>query len=414
MMRGNTMATLTTPDIAAIRSQFPALAGGFAFLENAGGSQLPRVVVEAMTQFLQESYCQTGSSYPASERATTTFRGARDFVNALFNGENLGFPVLGPSTTALFNMLAQCLAPRLQPGDEIICMESSHESHIGPWVRLQDRGIVVRWWRVDPQTGLSDIEDLKNLLTDRTKVVAATMTSNLVGDIIDVKRVAELARAAGAVTVVDAVAAASHQALNVADWGVDFCAFSHYKVYGPHMAALWGRSERWAELEGLNHFFIPASVGGNKFELGCQNYEGCAGILALEAYLQFLAPDQPNRRATIEAAFATMRACEEPVLARLMDYLAARPELRVLGETRDLSRRHPTVSFVSPKRTPAEVADRVHLEPIGIKTGHMYAYRLCQALGLDPDSGVVRVSAVHYNTVEEIDRLCTALDDVLE
>jgi len=396
-----------------IRAKFPALAGGFAFLENAGGSQVPDCVINAMTDFMRSSYVQTGAGYAASDRATEVATEAHRVVSLLFNGEGLGYPVLGPSTTALLFMLGTCIGRTLQPGDEVIVSVANHESNIAPWVRLAEKGVSIKWWGVDPETGTSNVSDLAQLITDRTRLIAFAMTSNLVGDIIDPAAVAQLARSVGAAVVVDCVAAASHQALDVAAWGVDFAVLSTYKVYGPHMAGLWGRREAWERLDGPNHFFISAG-GSAKFELGCLSYEGCAGIVALAEYLGFLAEESgPLSRPVVESAFATMKAFENPVTDRLLSYFATRNDIRVIGERSRPELRHPTISFVHKTKSSPDIVRDVHRHPIGIRHGHMYAYRLCDALGVPTETGVVRISAVHTNTVDEIDRLARVLDEAL-
>ncbi len=396
-----------------VRAQFPALRDGFAFLENAGGSQVPEVVIDAMTRFIRESYVQTGAGYAASDRATQLVVDAHDFMNLMFNGQDLGYVALGSSTSALLAMLGGCIGKTLQPGDEIIISVANHESNIAPWTRLADRGIVVRWWEVNPETGLSSLEDLAKLITERTRIVAFALTSNLLGDVVDAKGVSSLAHAVGASVVVDCVATAPHQSLDVEAWDVDFAVMSNYKVYGPHMAALWGNSVAWSKLDGPNHFFIPGG-NGQKFELGCLSYEGCAGVVALGEYLHFLVGTSGAvTRETIVAAFAVMKQLEAPVQCRLLDYLTSRRDIRILGSIKNSNERHPTVSFVHRTKSSPEIVAAVHKHPIGIRHGHMYAYRLCDALGIPTETGVVRISAVHTNSESEIDALAKALDVAL-
>jgi selenocysteine lyase/cysteine desulfurase len=204
--------------------------------------------------------------------------------------------------------------------------------------------------------------------------------------------------------------------MDVATWGVDWYAFSTYKVYGPHMAALWGTRAAMAELEGPNHFFVAAGDLPYKLELGGVNHEACAGLLGVRDYLAFLAEEaEPDRldRHGVEQAFDVMAACELPVQARLISYLESRPEVRIIGPAHAEESRVGTVSFVHRSKRSREITDVVDRSGIAIRSGHMYAYRLCEALGLDPADGVVRVSLVHYNTVEEIDQLIGVLESVL-
>jgi cysteine desulfurase family protein (TIGR01976 family) len=399
----------------SIRSHFPALAGDTVFLENAGGSQVPQSVVDRMRDYMLGSYVQLGASYPLSVRASATVDEARAFVKLLSGGDN-GEVVLGPSTSALLQMLADCYARVLEPGSEVVVARCGHEANVGPWVRLERVGVKVRWWEVDLRSYDSPIDGLDRVLSDRTALVAFPHVSNLVGGIADVAAITRLAHDAGARVVVDGVAYAPHRAMDVATWGVDWYAFSTYKVYGPHMAALWGRREAMAGLEGPNHFFVAPDDVPYKLELGGVNHEACAGLLGVRDYLAFLAeevePDRLDRRG-VERAFELMTACELPVQARLIVYLESRPDVRIIGPANAEESRVGTVSFVHRSKRSREITEAVDRSGIAIRNGHMYAYRLCEALGLDPADGVVRVSLVHYNTVEEIDRLIEVLDRAL-
>jgi len=329
----------------------------------------------------------------------------------LMGADGVGRVVLGPSTSQLVAMLATCLSPHIGPGDEIIVSVANHEANIGPWLRLERHGVRIRWWGVDPESGDIRLDDLRPLLSDKTKVVAFPHTSNLLGQVSDVAEATALAHEAGAKVVVDGVAYAPHALMEVGRWGVDFYAFSAYKVYGPHIAALYGRTEAWAELEGPNHFFVPADEVPRKFELGCLSFEACAGLSAVGDYLASVAGTTVRDRTAVERAYGLFAEWERPLTACLLDYLERKDGVRVIGPL--TGRRVPTVSFVSDTVPSRSVVAAVNCEPIGIRNGHMYSLRLAEALGIDGDDGVIRVSAVHYNTVDEIERLCSALDKIL-
>ena len=402
-----------------IRSQFPALASGTVFLENAGGSQVPRCVADAMREYMLNSYVNLNAGYAKSDIATRTVHDAHAFINMLMNGEGVGRVMLGPSYTQLTYMLASCYADVLRDGDEIIVAETGHEANIGPWMRLAERrtGVKVRLWKVDRDSMTCPIDGLKALLNDRTRIVAFPHVSNLLGEIVDVAAITKLAHAAGAKVVVDGVAYAPHRAIDVQAWNVDWYAYSTYKVYGPHMAALFGRDDAIAELTGPNHFFIPRGEVPYKFELGGACHEGCAGLLALGGYLNVLATPDVNAtidRATIESAFEVMTACELPVQRRFMDWLRGRHDVRIHGPAHGDASRVATMSFTHKRLSPKQVCAAAHAHDIGIRNGHMYAYRLCEVLDIDVGEGVVRVSAVHYNTVEEIDRLISVLEKAFD
>lgn len=395
------------PDLEAIRRRFPALGGDWALLENAGGSQVPRQVADAIRDYMLESYVQLGAGHPMSDIATATVDRAHAFVNELMGGSEAGSVILGPSTTQLCHLLAECIAPSLRPGDEIVLAESGHEANIGPWLRLAGRGATIRWWKCDPSTGECTADELDRLLGPRTRIVAFPHVSNLLGGIADLPAILARIHAVGARAVVDGVAFAPHRLMEVGAWNVDWYVYSTYKVFGPHMAALYGRHDAIAELEGPNHFFVPRDRVPYKFELGGVNHEGCAALLALGGYLSFLAGARSEAlpdRATIAAAWARMTELEAPLQSRLLEALRGSPEIRVVGPLdASVDRRVPTVSLLVAGRRPSEVVAAAHANQIAIRHGHMYSHRLCTAMGIDPDQGVVRVSAVHYNTIDEIE-----------
>lgn len=396
-----------------LRSHFPALASGTVFLENAGGSQVPVQVADRIHSYLLESYVQLGAGYELSRRSTDLVHRAHDFVRHLMGGEG-GEVILGASASSLLQMLADCYTKVLEPGQEVIVAQTGHEANVGPWTRLERCGIRTRWWEMDPENFVCSLKQLDDLLSDRTALVAFPHVSNLLGEIVDVRQITALAHDAGARVVVDGVAFAPHRAMHVADWGVDWYVYSTYKVYGPHMAALWGHSDALGELTGPNHFFIHEVP--YQFELGGPSHEGCAGLLGLADYLKVVAGLDGTAnlsRSDIEQAFEVMTACERPLQARLLEYLGSKQAVRIVGPAGDSPTRVGTISFVHSEKTSRAITEVVDRSTVAIRHGHMYAYRLCQALDLDPDDGVVRVSLVHYNTLEEIERLIEVLDRAL-
>lgn len=408
------MGVASAPSLDEIRDRFPALGGEWAFFENAGGSQVPRDVIDSMGAFMRESYVQTGVGYPASERATALVGEARGFLADVFGCDGSGSVVMGMSTTCLMAMLGECYRKKLKAGDEVIVSVANHESHAGPWARLEDEGITVKWWGVDRETGLSSLVDLAELLGDRTKLVCCTRTCNLLGDQLDVKSVAAMAHRVGAQVVADCVASAPHEVCDVVDWDLDFCVFSLYKVYGPHLAAVWGKNEAWGALQGPNHFFMP-DEGGKKFELGCLPYELLAGVLGLRDYYGFLAGGEDSvGRGEIGRAYSVMAEQEAKIDGVLGDFLRDRDDVRLLGPQEPGEGRHPTYGFLPLKKGVREVVDGVLAKKIAIRDGHMYAWRCCEAMGISTDTGIVRISAVHTNTIEEAERVVSVLVRVLD
>lgn len=405
------------PNQDSIRQAFPALASSVIFLENAGGSQVPACVANAMHRYMLETYVQLGGGYPLSRRCTRTVEQAHAFALNLMGGlPHAGQAIIGASTTALLNMLASCYARVLRPGQEIVLAETGHEANLGPWERLEALGIKIRWWRLDRERLTLPLEGLHEVLSKSTALVAIPHVSNLLGEVLDLAAVCRAAHTAGARVVADGVAFAPHRAMDVTAWDVDWYAFSTYKVYGPHMAVLYGKAEAMAELPGPNHFFVNRDEGGYYFEPGGTSHEACAGLLALGEYLNFVAgvdPSSPCERAAVLHAGQRFAALEAPPTERLLAYLRDKPEVRIIGPEQPGEDRVGTISFVHQSKTSREIAEATDRTEVAIRHGHMYAHRLAKALDLDLEDGVVRVSLLHYNTEAEIQRLIEVLDTVL-
>ena len=401
-------------DRAQVRACFPSLASGFGFLDNAGGSQVPAVVIDAMADYCRTSYVQTGANYPASVSTKRTLDDAHAFVAEFVNAGPTGGVILGASSTALVHLLATAFGETLQPGDEIIVADSNHEGNATPWYRLERFGIKVTAWPVDPASMTCELASLEPLLGPRTRVVAFPHVSNLTGIIADVRAISDRVRAAGALTVCDGVAFAPHRAIDVQALGCDFYFYSTYKVFGPHLGAMFGRQAAWAPLTGPNHVFIAKDSFPSKWELGSISYEGCAGVFGLRAYLALLAGESYAGHATVRRAFARIAELEHEPHERLYSYLAEKPGVRIIGPRAFGPDAVGTISFSHATKSAAEIAHAVNRRELGMKHGNFYSVRLLRALGLGTDDGVARVSLVHYNSVDEIDRLTGVLEEILD
>lgn len=408
---------IATLDLARIRSEFPALASGTVFLDNAGGSQVLGCVADRIRHYLLHDNVQLGASYLASQQAGGRVLSARraiaDLVHAVHDDEI----VMGPSTTALIGTLVDALRPGLRPGDEVVVTESDHEANIGAWARLAQTGVIVRVWPIDVDSLGLRLEDLDPLIGSRTKWVAMTYASNILGSVNPVAEVARRVHAVGARLCVDAVAYAPHRLVDVQACQADAVVFSFYKVFGPHYAVLWVKREVLLALPSLNHFFIGPDVIPYKLQLGNVNYElsyGCAGIVD---YLKDVGTELGavgDTRARMQLAFDAFAHHEDTLAEQVLSWLRDRRGVRIVGlPSVAAGDRVPTISFVVEGSRPEAIVRQVDAHCIGIRHGDFYARRLIEALGLQACGGVVRISIAHYNTSEEISRLLRALDDAM-
>lgn len=399
-------------DLDHVRRQFPALADGFAYLDNAGGSLVLGRVADRVRDYLLTTSVQTGASYPQSRRAVERLAEARARIALLLNAGRPEEIVLGPSTTVLFQFLAKAMEGRLKSGDEIVVTDFDHESNIGPWRALEKRGIVIKTWGLDPETFEVDLGALDALMTNRTRLVAVTHVSNILGTVNPIAEIARRVHARGCEIAVDAVAYAPHRAVDVQAWDVDYYVFSFYKTYGPHFAVLYGKYDKLLDLDGLYHYFYGREKVPMKLEPGNTNYELAWGSAGIVDYLDELG-GATHDRAAIVGAYDAITAQETAIGARLLDYLGSRNDVRVIGRRLADVDRVPTISFKVNGHDSAAIVHEADGHNLGIRFGDFHSRRLVERLGIAGGSGVVRVSMVHYNTLGEVDRLIGALDRAL-
>lgn len=399
-------------DLGFVRSQFPALENGWAYFDNAGGSQVLEGVANRVRDYMLTSSVQTGATYETSQTASARLAQARARIATFMGAERAEEVVFGPSTTVLVRFLATAMASQLSAGDEIILTDFDHESNIGPWLTLKDRGVVFRTWKIDPDTLTPRIEDLQKLMNARTRLVCVTHTSNILGSINPIREIADAVHAGGARLCVDGVAYAPHRAIDVQEIGADYYIFSFYKTYGPHFAAMYGRYDHLLELDGLYHYFYGKDKVPAKLEPGNPCYELAWGTAGIVDYFETLGGG--SGRAAIENAFEKITAHEAAIGERLLSFLRDRNGVRIVGSrTSDPAVRVPTISFTVDGKTPEEIVLRTDKSRIGIRHGDFHSRRLAEAIGLGAP-GAVRVSMVHYNTVDEVDRLVEALSQAMQ
>jgi cysteine desulfurase family protein (TIGR01976 family) len=404
-------------DLAAIRAEFPALAQDCVFLDNAGGSQVLGRVADRVRDYLLTSSVQLGASYRQSQEAGAKVLAARRAVAELINAPHDEEVVMGGATTSLMFLFTQALLPGIRAGDEIIVTETDHEANIGGWMRLEAAGAVVKMWKVDRTTLQLDLAELDRLLSPRTKWVAVTHASNILGTVNPVADIARRVHAAGAKLCVDAVAYAPHRLVDVQASGTDVYVFSFYKVFGPHYAVMWIARELLSSLPSLNHYFIGPDVLPYKLQPGNVNYElsyGCMGINDYLDHVGGLLGGTGTRRQKMQTAFDAFEVHENALADKLLNYLRGKKNVRIIGLQDTVEGdRVPTVSFVVEGRQSEAIVRHVDRFNIGIRFGDFYAKRLIEGLQLQDRGGVVRVSIAHYNTLGEIDRLVGHLDEAI-
>lgn len=396
-----------------VREQFPTLANAGILMDNAGGSVPLGRVVDRLAEYMRKWPVQLGASYLESAEAQRRLGLARTAVAGLLGPQMAADEiVVAASTTSLISRLARSLVPGWDEGDEVIVTDVDHEANITPWRRLTDHGIRVREWSLNQDSRRLEIDDLRSLLSDRTRLVCFTHASNILGQAVDVETICATVHEAGAKTCIDGVAYAPHRPLAVKDWGVDYYAFSLYKVLGPHCAVMYCRDTEMSGLANLNHIFMDDYEGPGRLELGAFPYESLYAAGGVPDYLDELAArlgDDGDRA----GAWSAIAAQESRLTRRLLEFLDSRPTVEIMGSASPGPDRMPTISFVSRNHLSSEIPAICDRQGIGIRWGHFYAPRLIDRLGLTQRDGVVRVSMLHYNTVHEVDRLIGALEPAL-
>ncbi|WP_019585781.1 cysteine desulfurase-like protein [Deinococcus apachensis] len=389
-------------NLDAIRAQFPPLASGRAYLDNAAGGLLPSRAIAAVTDHLTR-YGATNAMpghRPGQEILALKHR-ARE-ATAVFLNANPEDVALGPSATALAFRLAAAFARMWGPGDEVILSGLEHEANASPWRELERAGVKIHVWHARQPDMQLHQSDLAALLSPRTRLVSVTAASNVLGVSVDIPAVAAQVRAAGAWTVVDAVHAAPHAFPDVGAWGADFVMFSPYKVWGPHLGALWVSPEHRPHLPWPRLSFVPeGDITG--LEYGTPQFELLAGWLGTLDYLRELGGHGALSRAALEAASACIQELEEPVSERLLTGLLNAPGVTVYGPP-TMEGRIGTVAFRVEGEAPELTAARLSADGVDVAAGHFYAVQPLKDLGLYPQ-GVVRASIGHYTSLEDVERL---------
>jgi cysteine desulfurase family protein (TIGR01976 family) len=407
---------MTTLDIAALRSRFPALSltidgRPFTYFDGPGGTQVPETVIDAVSRYYRTSNANHEGRFATSAASDAIIEGAHAAVADLL-GVDAGEMILGANMTTLTFHLSRSITATFNTGDEIVVTGLDHAANVDPWIAAAlDRGLHVHFWEPRLEDCTLHLEDLRELLTPRTRLVAAGWASNAVGTINPVAEIVARAHEVGALAYIDAVHAAPHLSLDARAVDADFVATSAYKWFGPHVGAVYGRR---SILDALPAYKVrPAE---NRFETGTGNFEGYAGVLAAVGYLEDVglmagAPESATRRARLVAAMTAIRAVEMDLYRRLHDGLSAIDgvELYGIADPERFASRTPTAALRVAGVAPGDVAAALGREAIAVWDGDFYAMGLIERLGFAESGGVVRIGLTHYNTAAEVDRLLDAL-----
>ena len=406
-------------DISWVRSQFPALtsgprAGAEVFFDGPGGTQVPDQVIQAVSAYLAGSNANLHGPFRTSRESDRVVEEAHRAAADLL-GCSEREVVFGPNMTTLAFWLSRALSREFEPGDEIVVTRLDHDANHAPWKSLEERGLRVREVRFDPDDCTLDLDDLRNQLTSRTKLVAVGYASNAVGTVNDIRAITRDAHSVGARVFVDAVHYAPHGPLDVRQVGCDFLACSAYKFFGPHQGLLFGKEEHLERLRAYKVRPAEDSLPG-RLETGTQNHECMAGTVAAIDYLAALgrrcgATAEDSRRDCLLAAMNAIRTYERGLAKRLVRDLLRIDGLQFYGicDEDRFDWRVPTVAVRLDGKTPRQVAEFLGDRGIFVWDGNFYALNVTDDLGLEQSGGLVRIGLAHYNTDAEVDLLLDAV-----
>jgi len=409
---------VTRLDINFVRRQFPAFnepsLEGFVHFENAGGSFACGQMIDLLTHYYRATKVQPDYCFKPSRTADEQMKQARERMASWLNlaPDEVHF---GASTSQNSYVIAQALRQYLKLGDEVIVTNQDHEANVGVWRRLEAEGVVIREWCINQQTAELDVMELENLLNERTRVVAFTHCSNIVGSMHPVREWTDRIHAAGAMAIVDGVSYAGHGLPDVDALGADIYFFSLYKVYGPHLGVMTMRREINERLPNQGHFF-NTSHPTTRFTPAGPDHAQIASVNGVLDYFNMVykhhfgsAEVEPIKKTN--SVRTLFQHAERRNLQPLLDFLSQRRNVKLIGKS-VTKNRAPTVSFVVNGRDPLDIALQLAQCNIGVGNGHCYAYRLIEALGIPLEQGVVRTSFVHYTREEEVQHLLEALDEI--
>ena len=405
-------------DTDFIRSQFPAfndpLSAKWSFFENAGGSYVPQKVINRLNKFMTSTKVQPYASFEMSKIAGENMDKGTNYFAEMINADPDEI-IIGSSTTMNMYVLSNSIKHLLKSGDEIIVTNQDHEANIGAWRKLKKIGAIIKEWKLNPQSGELEIEELEKLLNSKTKILAVTHCSNIVGSINNLKEITKLAHSYGAYVVGDGVSYAPHGLPNVKELDIDFYAFSLYKTYGPHLALLYGKKKILDKLPNQNHEFLEGNVPYT-LNPGGPNHEELACLVGIAEYFDDLykhhfQTNNINLLDKIKKINIMIAKHEEKIGNKFLEFIESEKKIKLIGKKKiENKNRAPTISFTLEGISSKKVSESLVKEKIALRNDNFYAWRCLQALGIDTEDGVVRVSMVHYNSMDDVNKLIRSFE----
>ena len=409
-----------TLDIEYVKAQFPAftdpLSSKWTFMENAGGSYVPHNVINHLNNFMTSTKVQPYADFDMSKIAGQNMDKATKLFADMINAQKDEIIVSG-STTMNMYVLSNAIKHILKPGDEVIVTNQDHEANIGSWRRLASLGVTIKEWKLNPKNAELEIDDLKKLLSNKTKIVSVTHCSNIVGSINNLKLIAKIVHEFGAYIVGDGVSYAPHGFPNVKDLDVDFYAFSLYKNYGPHLGLLYGKKEILDNLTNQNHEFLEGDVPYT-LNPGGPNHEELASLVGIYEYFDNLykhhfSEHKVSTREKINQINEIISNHEEKIANPLLEFINSHKNIRLIGKNKiENKNRAPTIAFTFNNKSSKTVAQELVNQGIATRNDNFYAWRCLKALGIDTEDGVIRTSLVHYNSQDDVTKLINALKNI--
>ena len=405
-------------DIDYVRSQFPAfrdpLSKDWSFFENAGGSYVPKNVIEKLTDFMTSTKVQPYAEYPMSKIAGENMDRATELFAQMINAKKNEI-LIGGSTSINLYVLSNALKKFVDQGDEVIVTNQDHEANISPWRRLSEIGAKIIEWKFDLNSHELKLSDLESLITNKTKILAVTHCSNIVGSVNNLKKISELAHKNNIIVIGDGVSYAPHGFPDVKELDVDFYTFSLYKTYGPHLALLYGKEEILRDLPNQNHEFLNGEYPYT-INPGGPNHEELSSLVGIYEYFNDLynhhfKDNQLSIQNKISKINALIAQHEENLANPILSKISSMDDLNLIGKNKIVNKnRAPTISFFSKSKTSKEISNFFLKNKVATRNDNFYAWRCLKDLGLSTSDGVVRLSLVHYNNDQDTELVLSTLD----